>query len=162
MKRIIGNLLLFLLSTAFFCCIYVGVFKMSAETLGILFVIFTFYAFCMGLGWKSTEEIKKFERKAIHFGLTDKDDFKILFFSLATLSPTYFCVIIVSLVPLYTYEIWFITVFPCILLNCLPANSVLEEYRCLTHRTIPFVALFALLTVIFCGLGAMISGLFFT
>ena len=135
---------------------------MSAATLGILFVIFALYAFCMGFGWKSMEKIKKLEKKAIHFGLTDKDDFKILFFSLATLSPTYFCVIIVSLVPLYTYEIWFITVFPCILLNCLPANSVLEEYCCLTHRTIPFVALFALLTVIFCGLGAMKSGLFFT
>ena len=161
-KRSIVNLLLFLLSVFFFGYIYVGLFNISVTTFCILLIILAFYGGCMSLGWKSTAEIKKFEKKAIHIGLTNKDNSKILFFSLTSLSPTYFCVVLVSLVPLYTYEIWFITVFPCILLNCLPASSVLEEYRCLTHSKIPFIVLFTLITIIFCGLGVMISGLFFT
>ena len=157
MKHIIGNLLLFLFSAAFFCCIYIGVFKMSAATLGILFVIFALYAFCMGFGWKSMEKIKKLEKKAIHFGLTHKDDSRILLYSLTALAPTYFCVILVSLVPLFTYEIWFITVFPCILLNCLPASSILEEYYTLTHKKLPFFTLFLLITIVCCLMGRVVS-----
>lgn len=160
MKRMIGNILLFILSITIFCCIYIGLFKMSLVVVGLLLVIFALYGTCMGAGWKSMVQLKKYERKAIHFGLTRKDESKILLYSLTTLCPSYFCVILVSLIPLYTYEIWFITVFPCIILNCLPASSVLEEYRSLTHSTYPFVAVFMSLTVAFCLLGTFVSGLF--
>lgn len=160
MKRLIGNILLFLLSITVFCCIYVGLFKMSMTVVVILLVIFALYGSCMGASWKSMEELKKYERKAVYFGLTRKDESKILLFSLTTLCPSYFCVVLVSLVPLYTHEIWFITVFPCILLNCLPAGSVLEEYHGLTHSKLPFVAYFLLLTIACCLLGVIGSGLF--
>ena len=125
MKRLISNILLFLLSVTLFCCIYIGLFKISVAVVCILLLIFALYGVCMGAGWKSMAELQKYERKAVHSGLTDEDNSKILLFSLTTLCPTYFCVILVSLVPLYTHEIWFITVFPCIFLNCLPASSVL-------------------------------------
>ena len=159
MKRMIGNILLFLLSITIFSCIYIGMFKMSLTVVCILLVIFALYGACMGVGWKSMEELKKYERKAVHFGLTHKDDSKILLFSLTTLCPSYFCVILVSLVPLYTHEVWFITVFPCILLNCLPASSVLEEYSGLTHSKLRFVSYFLLLTIACCLLGVIVSGL---
>ena len=160
MKRMIGNILLFLLSITLFICIYVGLFRMSLSVVGILLVIFALYGSCMGAGWKSMEELKKYERKAVHFGLTRQDESKILLFSLTTLCPSYFCMILVSLVPLYTHEIWFITVFPCILLNCLPASSILEEYHGLTHSKLPFVAYFMLLTIACCLLGVLLSNLF--
>ena len=160
MKRMIGNILLFLLSITLFICIYVGLFRMSLSVVGILLVIFALYGSCMGAGWKSMEELKKYERKAVHFGLTRQDESKILLFSLTTLCPSYFCMILVSLVPLYTHEIWFITVFPCILLNCLPASSILEEYHGLTHSKLPFVAYFMLLTIVCCLLGVLLSNLF--
>lgn len=159
MKRMIGNILLFLLSITLFICIYVGLFRMSLSVVGILLVIFALYGSCMGAGWKSMEELKKYERKAVHFGLTRQDESKILLFSLTTLCPSYFCMILVSLVPLYTHEIWFITVFPCILLNCLPASSILEEYHGLTHSKLPFVAYFMLLTIACCLLGVLLSNL---
>ena len=159
MKRMIGNILLFILSITVFCCIYVGLFKMSPAMVGLLLVIFALYGACMGAGWKSMEQLKKFERKAVHFGLTRKDESKILLYSLATLCPSYFCVILVSLIPLYTHEIWFITVFPCIMLNCLPASSVLEEYYGLTHSKLSFVVYFLLLTVACCLLGVIGSSL---
>ena len=99
MKRLIGHILLFLLSVTVFSCIYVGLFKISITIVLILLAVFALYGFCMGLGYKSMEQIKKYERKAVHFGLTRKDHSKILLFSLTTLSPTYFCVVLVSLVP---------------------------------------------------------------
>ena len=157
MKRLINNILLFLLSITLFSCIYIGLFKISVAVVCILLFIFALYGICMGAGWKSMSELQKYERKAVHSGLTDKDNSKILLFSLTTLCPTYFCVILVSLVPLYTHEIWFITVFPCIILNCLPAGSVLEEYHGLTRGKLPFVGLFLLLTVACSLLGVFVS-----
>lgn len=159
MKRMIGNILLFILSVTLFSCIYAGLFKISVTVLCILLVIFVLYGVCMGLGMKGMNELRKYERKAVHFGLTGKDYPKILLFSLTALCPTYFCVLLVSLVPLYTHEVWFITVFPCILLNCLPASSVLDEYHGLTHSKLPFVGSFLLLTVTCSFLGVLVSSL---
>jgi len=119
------------------------------------------YGACMGVSWKSMEEIKKHEQKLIHFGLDDKDSVKILCFSLITLLPACFCIFLVSLVPLYTYDIWFITAFPCILLNFLPASTVMKEYRSLTRKKLPFLASFTLLVIACCSLGITISHLFF-
>ena len=106
------------------------------------------------------EKLKKYEQKLIYFELNKKDKLNILFYSLTTLSPLFFCVFLVSLVPLYTYEVWLITVFPCIILNCLPASSTMEEYYGLTHKKYPFVILFLLITIICCLLGIIASHLF--
>lgn len=159
MKRLISNIILFMLSLTVFACIYVGVFKVSVTAIWILLVIFALYGLCMGLGWKSMEKLKKYEKKTIHFRLTKKDNVKTLLLSLAALSPTYFCVTLVSLIPLYTYEVWFVTVLPCIFLNCLPANSVLGEYHELTNKKLPFLASFLILTAVFCLIGIMTSSL---
>jgi len=161
MKQILRNVILFIVSITVFGCIYIGIFKISVNTVCLLSVIFISYGFCMVLGWKSTEKLQIYEQKIIHFGLTRKDESKILLFSLTSLAPIFFCIILVSLVPLYTVEIWFITVFPCIFLNCCPAYSALGEYYGLTRRKLPFLILFFLLTAIFCLFGFMITWLFF-
>ena len=160
MKRITFQILLFLLSFTLLACVYVGMLKISVKVFLVILIILSLYVLAMGAGWKSMEGLKKYEQKAIHFGLTQKDNSKILACSLAALSPSYFCVILVSLVPLYTHEIWFITVFPCIFLNCLPASSVLEEYHGLTRNKLPFVSLFLLLTVTCSIVGMFLSSLF--
>ena len=159
MKRIISNILLFVVSLTFFAYVFVRVFYISVLTVCILFLIFALYGFCMGLGWKSIENLKKYEQKLIHFGLTKKDDVGVLISSLTTLMPTYFCVALVSLIPIYTYEIWFMTVFPCIILNCLPASSILSEYYGLTHKRFPFLILFFVFTIVFCFVGVLVSSL---
>jgi len=161
MKRIISNIILFILSITLFSCVYIGVFKVSVIAVCVLLGFFCAYGMCMGASWKSTEELKKCEQKLIHFGLDNKDYNKILFFSSTTLLPTYFCIFLVSLVPVYTYEIWFLTVFPCILLNILPASSVLEEYFGLTRKKLPFLLLFLLIVIICCSSGIILSYLFF-
>lgn len=113
----------------------------------------------MSFSWKSMEKLKKYKQKLIHFGLTSKDDIKVLLFSLTTLSPMFFCVVLVSSIPIYTYEVWLITVFPCVLLNCFPAISVLDEYYGLTHKKLPFLISFLALTIVFCLVGGIISSI---
>lgn len=159
MKRIIGNILLFVVSMSLFCCVYIGLFKVSVTTILILLAFFALYACCMGLGWKSIEELKKYEKKQVRVGLVESDYSKILLFCLTSLMPTYFCVFLVSLVPLFTYSIWFITVFPAILLNCLPVSSVLDEYYCLTHKKAPFLLIFISLTLACCLVGVVLINL---
>lgn len=157
MKRIISNIILFIFSVTFFSCVYVGVFKVSVIAVCILLVFFCAYGMCMGVAWKSMGKLKEYEQKLIHFGLDNKDYNKILCFSLTMLLPTCFCVFLVSLIPLYTYETWFITVFPCILLNLLPASSVYEEYFGLTRKKRPFLLLSLLIVIICCSLGIILS-----
>ena len=159
MKRVIGNLILFILSMTLFCCIYMGLFKVSVATILILLAFFALYACCMGLGWKSLEELKKYEKKQVRVGLDESDYPKILLYCLTSLMPTYFCVFLVSLVPVFTYSVWLITVLPAIFLNCLPLSSILEEYYCLTHKRTPFLAIFISLTVICCVVGVVLINL---
>ena len=155
MKRIIGQIALFVLSFTLFACIYIGVFKISLIAFLILLAVLALYSVCMGIGEKSMQELKKYEQKLIHFGLNEKDHPKIF-----TLFPAYFCVMLVTAVPLYTYEVWLITVFPCILLNCLPMSSVLEEYHGLTRKKMPFVICSILITTLLCFIGIIVSNLF--
>ena len=115
MKRIIVNCVLFGLLITFLCVLYVCLFQVSLSALGILLAVLSIYGFCMEIGWKSAQELKKYEQKAIHFGLCDEDDPKILLHALLSLSSTYFCVLLALLIPLYTYEVWLITVLPCII-----------------------------------------------
>ena len=159
MKRLIGQIILFVLSITFFSCIYIGVFKMSVTAVCILLAILALYAVCMGIGEKGMRELRKYEQKLIHFGPDEKDGRKILLFSLLTLCPAWFCVILVSAVPLYAYTVWLITVFPCILLNCLPMSGVLEEYHGLTRRKAPFVVCCVFITAGLCLVGAVGSRL---
>ena len=159
MKRLIGQIILFVLSITFFSCIYIGVFKMSVTAVCILLAILALYAVCMGIGERGMRELQKYEQKLIHFGLDERDDRKILLSSLLTLFPAWFCVILVSAVPLYAYTVWLITVFPCILLNCLPISGVLEEYYGLTRRKAPFWVCCVLITAVLCLVGAVGSHL---
>ena len=161
MKRIIGYLLLGVVSIAIFCCIYIRMFKISIAFIVVFSLFFIVYATVLGFGWKSMEQLKKYEKKAVHFGLDKEDDHRILFYSLTTLSPLILCVFLVSLIPLYTYKVWLITVFPCLIINCLPAITVLDEYRSLTQKRFPFVVCYLFLVVVSCLGGTLVSSLLF-
>ena len=161
MKRIIGYLLLGAGSIAIFFCIYIKMFKMSLAFIAGILLFLIIYATVMGFGWKSMEQLKKYEQKAIHFGLDKENNIKILFYSLTTLSPLMLCVFLVSLIPIYTYIVWLITVFPCVIINCLPAIAVLDEYRSLTQKRLPFVMCFNFLMIVCCLGGILVSRLLF-
>lgn len=157
----LGNIILFVFSIALFCGIYIGLFKVSFVALCILLLILALYGSCMALSWKSTKELKKYEQKSARIALSQRDRTKTLRFSLTALCPMYFCIVLVSLIPLYSYEVWFVTVFPSIALNSLPAVSVFEEYRSLTDKRLPFLLWFAALAIASCSIGIIISSFLF-
>lgn len=160
MKRVISNIILFVLSITFFCLIYICVFEISIVAIGVAFVFLILYVFFFDAGQKSMAKLKKYAQKSIHFRLTNKDRHNILCLSLTTLCPIWFCIFLVSLIPFYTYEVWFITVFPAIVLNCLPASCILDEYYELTRKKLPFLIAFVLVTLICCLLGIAASHCF--
>lgn len=157
MKRMISNIVLFVFTLTVVFCVYRGLFKISAATICLLLIILALYAFCMDLSWKSMKQLQKYEKKAIHFSLDKNDGSKVLLFSLLSLSPAYFCVFLVSLLPLYINGLWLITVFPCVLANCIPASSVGEEYFELMHQKRPFFVCFLMLILAFLLIGIVVS-----
>jgi len=163
-KRIVQMLVnagLFALSLIVIGSIYVNLFEVSAGVLAVFFVILILYGFCVAIGGKGMTVLDSYERKAVHFGLTQKDNPKILASAVAALTPTYFYVLLVSLVPISSYESWLFVVFPCIVANCLPAVSIMGEYRSLTHKRFPFAVSFLTLSITACLIGATISTLTF-
>lgn len=160
-KSLLRDIILFTLIVVLVSCIYIGVFKISIFAICILFIFFSIYLLCTCMALKSADELKKYEKKLIHIGLVKQDYLKILYYSLATLSPTYLCLFLVSLFPIYRYEVWLIFVFPCIVVSWIPASSILDEYNILTRKKIPFVLCFVACIVTFCVLGVVIGRIFF-
>ncbi|MBQ4046953.1 MAG: hypothetical protein IJC93_01100 [Clostridia bacterium] len=160
MKDTLRNIIMFVLSAAFFSLVYINAFKVSATAVAVSVIFLTLYGICIGLSQKSAEKLKHYEQKQIHFGLCKRDDRRILLFSLTTLSPMFLCIFLVSLIPLYTYEIWLITVLPAIVLNCIPAIGVLGEYYGLTRKRLPYILLCFLFTMLFCLVGVILSAVF--
>ena len=159
--RMLVNAGLFVLSLIVIGSIYVNLFEVSAGVLAVFFVILILYGFCVAIGRKGMTALDSYERKAVHFGLTQKDNPKILASAVAALTPTYFYVLLVSLVPINGYEAWLFVVFPCIVANCLPAVSIMGEYRSLTHKRFPFAVSFLTLSITACLIGTAISTLTF-
>ena len=159
--RMLVNAGLFALSLIVIISIYVNLFEVSAGVLAVFFVILILYGFCVAIGGKGMTALDSYERKAVHFGLTQKDNPKILASAVAALTPTYFYVLLVSLVPISGYESWLFVVFPCIVANCLPAVSIMGEYRSLTHKRFPFAVSFLTLSITACLIGTVISTLTF-
>ena len=159
--RMLVNAGLFALSLIVIISIYVNLFEVSAGVLAVFFVILILYGFCVAIGGKGMTALDSYERKAVHFGLTQKDNPKILASAVAALTPTYFYVLLVSLVPINGYEAWLFVVFPCIVANCLPAVSIMGEYRSLTHKRFPFAVSFLTLSITACLIGTAISTLTF-
>ena len=161
-KRIISNILLFILSISFLSYVYIKLFKLSVSTFCVISSILVLYAFGMTFSEKSVKKLEEYEQKLIHLGLNKKDNSKILLFALASLFPTYFCITLLSLIaliPSYTYVIWLITVFPLILINLFPAITILEEYYMLTRKKAPFVATFVFFTAFCCFFGIIVGTL---
>ena len=164
MKRIVGNVLLYVLSliaAIIFGFLYIKVFKFSLVVIAAFFVFLAVYASFIAFGWKSMQKLNAYEQRLIHFGLNKEDESKVLFYSLSALSPMWLCIFLVSCIPLFTNGVWMVTIFPCIFLSCMPAATVLEEYYGLTRKKLPFVLLSVLFAVICCLLGIAVSNLVF-
>ena len=161
MKRIIGYFLLFTVAISAFYFICIRAFKISLALIISFLLLWAIYAALFVLGWNSMARLQSYEHKAVRVSLNKKDKQKILFLSMATLSPLILCILLISIIPLFTYEVWLVTTFPYIVLTSISAMSVLETYRSLTRKRAPFILCFSSIILVCCLLGTWISGMIF-
>jgi len=153
----IKNILLGIVMISVFSYFYIKMFKASVTIVAVILIIIFLYAVCMGVCEESMKQLKKYEMIKMHREFLKKDYHKVLFFSLTTLSPTFFCVLLMASIPLFVYEVWFLTCFPCLVITTLPMNSVLEEYCVLTQKKLPFIVLFAAVIILLMSVGIAVS-----
>ena len=59
-------------------------------------------------------------------------------YTLLTCLPLYFCELVVGMIPLFSYEVWFMTNLPVLILMAMPLTSVAEVWRDLKFRQVYF------------------------
>lgn len=138
MKRLIYNILLFIgvLLILFFA--YRNIFDGDILPIILMVVFFSLYGAVMGLGEVGMRKLKKYEYKAVHSAIEVSDHPKIFGASLLSLSPIFFCIGLISAFPITVYEVWFITVFPCLIISYFPIKEVFDVYRSLTRKKARF------------------------
>ena len=103
-------------------CFYTVVFdedavKLKGIAASVLFLLF--YAQCASLSMYGLSLLKL---------LSPKNTIRLTLLSIMICAPLYFVIFIVSLIPITSYAVFFITVFPIIVLNALPMESICEEF----------------------------------
>ena len=159
MKQIAKNTLLGVFIISVFSFIFIKILKSSVLAVIVILTVICLYVVCMGVCEESMKQLKKYEIIQMRVELTQQQRLFVLFFSLTTLFPTYFCVLLVSVIPMFTYEVWFITVFPCLIIISMPMLSILEEYFILTKKKLPFLASFAAIVIVLLSVGIASSSL---
>jgi hypothetical protein len=79
-------------------------------------------------------EMKKYEAIQNARGILPEDHPKILLCALTIPLPLHFCTLLASLIPITTWEVWFITIFPCIFLTFQPIRAVADVYDLYTRK----------------------------
>ena len=135
MKRIIYNILLCLFALGLFAYTFIDIFGSSSTVIVIILVFLMLYMFCMWLNTESRKQLKKFYIKHKTTELTEEDCRKILFFAIATHSPIFLIVLLVSFIPMF----WMILLIPFSLLISITAKFVFDDYYYLTRKRLPFI-----------------------
>lgn len=149
MKRLIYNILLFvgILLILFFA--YRNIFDGHALPIILSVSFLTLYGGAMALGEIGMQRLKKYEYKAVHKGLESEDSSKIYGAAILSLFPMFFCIGLASAFPIMVYEVWFITVFPCLIVSYFPIKEVFDEYYSLTRKKAGFwITVFAVSAVL--------------
>lgn len=147
MARKIYSWFLVFLSIGVVYFTYRNFFDISPTAIIIVVFMVILYYLCLRFSQKSMKELKELEIKQTHTELEKADYSKALMCSLGSLLPTYYCVIIVSMIPFYNFDSWYITGFPCLVLISMPAKAVLDVYRDITLKKLPLVSLFILIII---------------
>ncbi len=138
MRRIFYNLLLFMLTLGmgifFYCQVFHGHVGLAIGIIAFLFV----YALAMAASQFGMQKLQGYEKYVIYHRIEERDRPRILGYAVLALLPVNICVLLASLIPITTYEIWFITVFPCILLIALPIKEIYGVQYPLTHYKASF------------------------
>lgn len=138
MKRWIYNILLFVGVFIVLLFAYRNIFEGDILPVILTLVFFALYGAVMGLGEVGTHRLKKYEYKAVRSAIEISDHPKIFGAALLSLLPIFFCIGLASAFPIMVYEVWFITVLPCLIVSYFPIKEICDVYRSLTRRRVAF------------------------
>ncbi len=133
MRRIIYNIVFFLIALGVGIFFYKNIFH---EELGLMLTVgglLMVYGAAVATGEYGMRKLNGYEKRAIHHTIEERDRPRIFGYALLSLLPIYICIALAALIPITTYEVWFITVFPGIFLGLLPMKEICDKQYPLTH-----------------------------
>lgn len=133
-KRLVCNTFFFLVLLCAAGLAYRHLFHGRIVPVLITAVLLTLYALASGISTWGMSEIKKYEQIQNARGILPEDHPKILFRALIIPLPLHFCTLLASLIPITTWEVWFITIFPCIFMTFQPIRAVADVCKLYTGR----------------------------
>ncbi|MBQ9162611.1 MAG: hypothetical protein IJX74_04970 [Clostridia bacterium] len=148
MKKFISNALLLVLLVSIILYIYCGWLKIQYITIVFVVVFLILYMLAMAVGAFGVSRLEGYIKKLVHDEIAAGGFKKPLLFSVLAMFPAYFCIALVSLIPITSYEIWLITVFPCIAIVSIPASSVYGEYSLVANKKALFWWIQAFISVL--------------
>ena len=160
MKRRLCIFLSFAVAFIVSLCIYLNFFKMSFKTILAFIILSSFLYFCVGAVGKSRKKLKEYEERLTHSTFDKKDYKSVLWNFITLLSPAYLAAFLVSFIPLYSYEVWFAVVFPCVILNCVAFFHTLDEYYWIPFKKTLILA-FVIINVLVYILGSLTFSVLF-
>ena len=89
----------------------------------ILIILIAAYGVLFGISQRSSLKLAR---------IIDSDNRtmrQLILLSIGSMLPMYFCYAIVSFIPMFQYEVWFITVFPLIIILCVPLYAMADELK---------------------------------
>ncbi len=161
MKKVILNIITFIICLALAIWFYLPIFQNNTIIAVAIMSLILIYGAAMSVSGYGMWKIKYYEIKAVHKGLSEKERKNILFYSVLTLCPTYYCLVLSSIFPMIGYEIWFLTVFPCLIIISLPIKTVAEEYYHFTHKKWLFLTVNLIIIVLVQIVGQVVIRQFF-
>jgi len=108
------------------------------------------------------KEIKKQERLIVTCGNRTASDKRILVLCFMCMSPVYWAVLMVALIPIVRPGMFFLTLFPAFLVSCIPTKAVCDTYRSFTSKRLAFCCIHAAIMIFLALIGQIPSQLFLT
>lgn len=133
-RRFVYNTFFFLVLLCAVGLAYRHLFHGRIVPLVIAAVLLTLYGLTAGISAWGMTEMKKYEAIQNARGILPEDHPKILLCALTIPLPLHFCTLLASLIPITTWEVWFITIFPCIFLTFQPIRAVADVYDLYTRK----------------------------
>ncbi len=133
-KRLIYSTFFFLLFLCAAVFAYRHLFHGRILPVLITAVLLTLYAFASGVSVWGMTEMKKYEQIQNARGILPEDHPRLLLCAMMIPLPLHFCILLASLIPITTWEVWFITIFPCIFITLQPIRAVCDEYHFYTRK----------------------------
>ena len=122
MQKLLFKIISFVITLAILAYFLYNIsYSIGSVTIIIILIIFiAAYGVLFGISQRSSLKLAR---------IIDSDNRtmrKLILLSIGSMLPMYFCYAIVSFIPMFQYEVWFITVLPLIIILCVPLYAIMQ------------------------------------